>query len=74
MRPQLLVCHTAFGKDLRRIREYITTHAYDGVEWAWDGWRLMVPRKKGKGSGHLRSGNCLIFLEMVFNSSATRGE
>jgi len=48
MRPQLLFCHTAFGKDLRRIREYITTHAYDGVEWAWDGWRLMVPRKKGK--------------------------
>ena len=46
MRPQLLVCHTAFGKDLQRIREYITTHAYDGVEWAWDGWRLMVPRER----------------------------
>jgi len=46
MRPQLLFCHTAFGKDLRRIREYVTTHAYDGVEWAWDGWRLMVPRER----------------------------
>jgi len=46
MRPQLLFCHTAFGKDLQRIREYITTHAYDGVEWAWDGWRLMVPRER----------------------------
>jgi len=46
MRPQLLFCHTAFGKDLQRIREYITTHAYEGVEWAWDGWRLMVPRER----------------------------
>lgn len=46
MRPQLLFCHTAFGKDLQRIREYVITHAYDGVEWAWDGWRLMVPRER----------------------------
>jgi sugar phosphate isomerase/epimerase len=46
MRPQLLFCHTAFGKDLQRIREYVTTHAYEGVEWAWDGWRLMVPRER----------------------------
>jgi sugar phosphate isomerase/epimerase len=46
MRPQLLFCHTAFGKDLQRIREYIAAHAYDGVEWAWDGWRLMVPRER----------------------------
>ncbi|MBP1775419.1 MAG: hypothetical protein H6Q86_1425, partial [candidate division NC10 bacterium] len=29
MRPQLLFCQTAFGKNLQRIREYITTHAYD---------------------------------------------
>ena len=48
MRPQLLFCQTAFGKNLQRIREYITTHAYDGVEWAWDGWRLMVPRERRK--------------------------
>ena len=46
MRPQLLFCQTAFGKNLQRIREYITTHAYDGVEWAWDGWRLMMPRER----------------------------
>jgi len=46
MRPHLLFCQTAFGKNLPRIREYITTHAYDGVEWAWDGWRLMVPRER----------------------------
>jgi len=46
MRPQLLFCHTAFGKDLQRIREYVTSHAYDGVEGAWDGWRLMVPRDR----------------------------
>jgi len=46
MRPQLLFCQTAFGKNLQRIREYITTHAYDGVEWAWDGWRLMLPRER----------------------------
>ena len=46
MRPQLLFCQTAFGKNLPRIREYITTHGYDGVEWAWDGWRLMMPRER----------------------------
>lgn len=46
MRPHLLFCHAAFGKDLRRIREYVATHAYDGVEWAWDGWRLMMPRDR----------------------------
>jgi sugar phosphate isomerase/epimerase len=46
MRPQLLFCHTALGKDLQHIREYVATHAYDGVEWAWDGWRLMVPRER----------------------------
>ena len=46
MRPQLLFCQTAFGKNLQRIREYITSHAYDGVEWAWDGWRLMMPRER----------------------------
>jgi sugar phosphate isomerase/epimerase len=46
MRPQLLFCQTAFGKNLQRVREYITTHAYDGVEWAWDGWRLMMPRER----------------------------
>ncbi len=46
MRPQLLFCQTAFGKNLECIREYISTHAYDGVEWAWDGWRLMVPRER----------------------------
>lgn len=46
MRPQLLFCQTAFGKNLQRIREYITTHAYGGVEWAWDGWRLMMPRER----------------------------
>jgi len=42
----LLFCHTAFAKDLQRIREYVTSHAYDGVEWAWDGWRLMMPRER----------------------------
>jgi sugar phosphate isomerase/epimerase len=46
MRPRLLFCHTAFGKDLQRIREYVGAHAYDGVEWAWDGWRLMVPLER----------------------------
>ncbi len=46
MRPQLLFCQTPFGKNLRRIREYVTAHAYEGVEWAWDGWRLMVPRER----------------------------
>jgi len=46
MRPHLLFCHTAFGKDLQRIREYVTSHSYDGVEWAWDGWRLMMPRER----------------------------
>ncbi len=46
MRPHLLFCQTPFGKDLRAIQEYAVSHAYDGVEWAWDGWRLMVPRKR----------------------------
>ncbi|MFB3818691.1 MAG: sugar phosphate isomerase/epimerase family protein [Candidatus Methylomirabilales bacterium] len=46
MRPALLFCHSAFGKDLTAIRRYRTARAYDGVEWAWDGWRLMLPRER----------------------------
>jgi len=46
MRPYLLFCHAAFGKDLQRILEYLTARSYDGVEWAWDGWRLMRPRER----------------------------
>jgi sugar phosphate isomerase/epimerase len=46
MRPVLLFCHTAFGKDLAAIRQYREAHGYEGVEWAWDGWRLMLPRER----------------------------
>lgn len=46
MRPHLLFCHSAFGKDLNTMRDYVASHRYDGVEWAWDGWRLMVPQRR----------------------------
>jgi sugar phosphate isomerase/epimerase len=46
MRPQLLFCHAPFGKDLQRIRAYVANHQYAGVEWAWDGWRLMLPQDR----------------------------
>jgi len=59
MRPQLLFCQTAFGKNLQRIREYITTHAYNGVEWAWDGWRLMMPlERRRRRLDDLRQASC----------------
>jgi len=43
-RPRLLFCHFPFGKDPEAIREYAAAHGYDGVEWALDGWRMMVAR------------------------------
>jgi sugar phosphate isomerase/epimerase len=46
MRPVLLFCQSAFGKDLAAIRQHRAAHGYDGVEWAWDGWRLMLPRER----------------------------
>ena len=46
MRPKLLFCHTPFGKDLVALSAYMLANGYDGVEWAWDGWRLMVPRER----------------------------
>jgi sugar phosphate isomerase/epimerase len=46
MKPSLLFCSTAFGKNLIAIRNYRQAHGYDGVEWAWDGWRLMLPRER----------------------------
>ena len=42
--PRLLFCHFPFGKDLDGIREYAASHRYAGVEWALDGWRMMVAR------------------------------
>ena len=46
MRPKLLFCHTPFGKDLVALSAYMLANGYDGVEWAWDGWRLMLPRMR----------------------------
>jgi sugar phosphate isomerase/epimerase len=40
MRPNLLFCHLAIGKDPVTLREYVAAHRYDGVEWALDGLRL----------------------------------
>lgn len=40
MRPKLLLCHLAVGKDPTAIRDYVAAHRYDGVEWGLDGLRL----------------------------------
>lgn len=42
MDPKLLLCHAAVGKDPERIREYVASHGYDGVEWSLDGLRVAV--------------------------------
>ncbi|MBI2457384.1 MAG: sugar phosphate isomerase/epimerase, partial [candidate division NC10 bacterium] len=44
MRPKLLLCHLAVGKDPASLREYVTAHRYDGVEWGLDGLRVPVAR------------------------------
>ena len=42
MIPQLLFCHTLFGKHVEAVRDYVVSHRYAGVEWGLDGWRLMT--------------------------------
>ena len=44
MPPKLLLCHLAVGKDPASLREYVTAHRYDGVEWGLDGFRVPVAR------------------------------
>jgi sugar phosphate isomerase/epimerase len=44
MTPRLALCHLAIGKDPAAVREYVTAHRYDGVEWGLDGQRLAVAR------------------------------
>jgi hypothetical protein len=44
MRPKLLLCHLAVGKDPESLREYVTAHRYDGAEWGLDSLRLPLAR------------------------------
>ncbi len=48
MSPKLLLVHLAVGKDPDRIREYVRTHGYDGVEWGLDGQRMAVAQGRRK--------------------------
>lgn len=44
--PKLLLCHLAVGKHPDRLRQYVTAHGYDGVEWGLDSLRLPVARER----------------------------
>jgi sugar phosphate isomerase/epimerase len=44
MPPKLLLCHLAVVKEPDVLREYVTAHRYDGVEWGLDGFRVPVAR------------------------------
>lgn len=46
MPPTLTFCHAPFRRDLLQIEEYRKAHAYAGVEWSLDGWRLMMARER----------------------------